>query len=113
MQTKMNLVFYSMIFLLSFSLSQNSFAAEETGDMDLLLKYENGNKAGIDSMMLKIYRDSEKIPLREISVQSNPINIAGLPLEHKYKIEVYYNEHFQSVDYYDLKKTKNNFEIFI
>ena len=100
------------MFLLSFSLLvQNSFAAEETGDMDLLLKYENGNKAGIDSTILKIYQDSEKIPLREIPVQTNPISITGLPLEHKYKIEVYYNEHFQSVDYYDLKKTKNNFEI--
>lgn len=112
MQTNMNLVFYSMMVLLSFSLlMQNSFAVEETGNMDLLLKYENGNKASIDSTILKIYKDSEKTPLREIPVQSNPISITGLPLDHKYKIEVYYNDHFQSVDYYDLKKTKNNFEM--
>ncbi|MEK6865934.1 MAG: hypothetical protein AABX46_00660, partial [Thermoproteota archaeon] len=110
----MNLVIYSTIFLLSFSLlSQNSFAVEETGDMNLLLKYENENKASIDSTILKIYKDSEKIPLREIQVQSNPISITGLPLEHKYKIEVYYNDHFQSVNYYDLKKTNNNFEMTI
>ena len=112
MQTNMNLVFYSMIFLLSFSLLvQNSFAVEETGDINLLLKYENENKASIDSTILKIYKDLEKTPLREISVQSNPISITDLPLEHKYKIEVYYNDHFQSVDYYDLKKTNNNFEM--
>lgn len=112
MQIKMNLVIYSTIFLLSFSLlSQNSFAVEETGDMNLLLKYENENKASIDSTILKIYKDSEKIPLREIQVQSNPISITGLPLEHKYKIEVYYNDHFQSVNYYDLKKTNSNFEM--
>lgn len=112
MQIKMNLVIYSTIFLLSFSLlSQNSFAVEDTGDMNLLLKYENENKASIDSTILKIYKDSEKIPLREIQVQSNPISITGLPLVHKYKIEVYYNDHFQSVNYYDLKKTNSNFEM--
>ena len=112
MQTKINLVFYSMIFLLAFSLLvQNSYAVEDTGNMDLLLKYENGNKADINSIILKIYKDSEKIPLREISAQSNPISITDLPLGHKYKIEVYYNDHFQSVNYYDLKKTMNNFEM--
>ena len=111
MQTNINLIFYSMIFLLSFSLlPQNSFA-EETGDMDLLIKYENGVKASVDSTILKIYKDSEKIPLREITVQNNPISITNLPLGHKYKIEVYYNDHFQSVNYYELKKTTNNFEI--
>ncbi len=112
MQIKINIVLYSMIFLLFFSLLiQNSFAVEETGNMDLLLKYENGNKADINSIILKIYKDSEKIPLREISAQSNPISITDLPLGHKYKIEVYYNDHFQSVNYYDLKKTMNNFEL--
>lgn len=112
MQINMNIVLCSIIFLLSFSLLvQNSFAIEETGNMDLLLKYTNGNKADINSIILKVYKDSEKIPLREISAQSNPISITDLPLGHKYKIEVYYNDHFQSVNYYDLEKTMNNFEI--
>src|SRR5690349_12918107 len=113
MQIKTKIVICSVIFLTYFLLTvQNSFA-EETGNIDLLLKYENGNKADVHSMVLKIYKDSEKIPLKEISAQNNPISITDLPLNHKYKIEVYYNDHFQSVNYYDLKKVSNNFEMVI
>ncbi|CAD6518872.1 conserved hypothetical protein [metagenome] len=76
-----------------------------------MIKYENGNKAGIDSTVLKIFKDLEKTPIREIHVENNPVNITNLQLGHKYKIEVYYNDHFQSVDYYNLKEKANNYEI--
>ncbi|MBM2819814.1 MAG: hypothetical protein HW410_1496, partial [Nitrosarchaeum sp.] len=61
-------------------------------------------------MSLKIYRDSEKTPLKEIQLQSNPISITGLPLNHKYKIEAYFKDLYQGVNYYELKQTKNDFE---
>jgi len=111
MKANINLVFYSIISIIFFSMMyQNSFA-ENTGNIDLLIKYENGNKAGIDSLILKIYKDLEKTPIKEIQVESNPINIADLELGHKYKIEVYYNDLYQAVNYYDLKETSNNYEI--
>ncbi|MCE9653374.1 MAG: polysaccharide deacetylase family protein [Nitrosarchaeum sp.] len=113
MQARINLVFYSVISILFFSmLIQNTFA-ENTGNIDLLIKYENGNKAGVDSLILKIYKDLEKTPVKEIQVENNPVSITNLELGHKYKIEVYYNDHYQATDYYDLKEKSNNEEIVI
>ena len=110
----MKIVFSIILFLLFFVMfTPNSFALEETGNIDLLLKYENGNKADVNSTILKIYQDLDKITFKEIIVQDNPVKITNLPLNHKYKIEVYYNDHFQGVDYFDMIKTSNNFEMTI
>jgi len=111
MQINLKILILLTIFLASFSISIEQIFAESTGNIDLLLKYDNGNKASIESTSLKIYKDFDKNPITEIQVQSNPVQITNLPLNHKYKIELYYNDHFQSVDYYDLKKTANNFEM--
>jgi|CXWL01.1.fsa_nt_gi peptidoglycan/xylan/chitin deacetylase (PgdA/CDA1 family) len=107
----MKIVFYSLVLLFTFSFTvQNSFAAETTGDISLLLNYDTGSKASVADMSLKIYKDSEKTPLKEIQLQSNPISITGLPLNHKYKIEAYFKDLYQGVNYYELKQTKNDFE---
>ncbi|MBS3921650.1 MAG: polysaccharide deacetylase family protein [Nitrosarchaeum sp.] len=110
MLTNMNLVF-SVFFVICCSIMiQNAFG-ESTGEINLLIKYENGVKASVESTTLKIYKDTEQTSFREISVQSNPVNIQDLPLNHKYKIELYYNEQYQSTEYYDVKKLKNDFDI--
>ncbi|HSA76549.1 MAG TPA: polysaccharide deacetylase family protein [Nitrosarchaeum sp.] len=89
---------------------QNAFG-ESTGEINLLIKYENGVKASVESTTLKIYKDTEQTSFREISVQNNPVSIQDLPLNHKYKIELYYNEQYQSTEYFDVKKLKNDFDI--
>jgi peptidoglycan/xylan/chitin deacetylase (PgdA/CDA1 family) len=108
----MRIILYSALFLFAFSLlTQNSFAAEETGDISLLLTYDTGSKASFTDMSLKVYKDLEKVPLKEILLQSNPVDITGLSLNHKYKIEVYFKDLYQGVGYYELKQVKNDFTI--
>lgn len=112
MLSNMNLIF-SVFFIICCSIIfQNAFG-ESNGEINLLIKYDNGVKASVESTTLKIYKDNEQTSFREIVVQSNPINISDLPLNHKYKIELYYNDQFQSTEYYDVKKLKNDFDITI
>ena len=105
----MKFILCSMVFLLAFSfLIQNSFAAEGTGDISILLTYDTGAKASFTDMSVKIYKDLETTPIQEIQIQSNPFVISGLPLNHKYKIEGYFNDLYQGVRYFDLKQEKND-----
>lgn len=112
MLTNMNIIFSLIVVIGCSIMIQNAFG-ETSGDINLLIKYDNGVKASVDSTTLKIYKDNEQTSFREISVQSNPVYISDLPLNHKYKIELYYNDQFQSTEYYDVKKLKNDFDITI
>jgi peptidoglycan/xylan/chitin deacetylase (PgdA/CDA1 family) len=103
---------YSAVLLLTMSFFfQYSFAATATGDISLLLTYENGSKVSLEDMSLKLYKDSDKVPFREVQAKTNPVELLDLPLDHKYKIEVYYKDLYQDVRFYDLKEEKNDFVI--
>lgn len=112
MLTNMNLIFSVFFVICCLVMIPNAFG-DSNGEINLLIKYENGVKSSVESTTLKIYKDTEQTSFREISVQNNPINIPDLPLNHKYKIELYYNEQYQSTEYYDVKKLKNDFDITI
>ncbi len=112
MLTNRNIIF-SIFFVICCSIMIQNVFGESNGEINLLIKYENGVKASVESTTLKIYKDTEQTSFREILVQNNPVNISDLPLNHKYKIELYYNEQYQSTEYYDVKKVKNDFDITI
>lgn len=82
------------------------YADQNTGSIEINVKYTNQDRADYSSMTLKVYQDINTVPYKEISLLSaNPYNIVSLPIGHKYKIEVYANGMYSSTDYVDLQSS--------
>ncbi len=61
--------------------------AEETGNIRLDLKYENGDRVSTWQTTLKIFQDDGKEPFAIVEFpDSNPYEIKSLPLDHKYTV---------------------------
>ncbi|MBI3641128.1 MAG: hypothetical protein HY222_01910 [Thaumarchaeota archaeon] len=80
------------------------YADQNTGSIEINVKYTNHDRADYSSMTLKVYQDFNTVPYKEISsLSANPYNIVSLPIGHKYKVEVYANGMYASADYVDLQ----------
>ena len=86
--------------------------AEKLGSITAQLSYANGDRAYTYVTSSKIYQDFNKNPYREIeSVSENPFDIASLPLNHQYKIEVYVNGIIAGMSYVNLQTEHQDVDI--
>ena len=100
-----------VLFTLIFQNPITSFA-ENTGTIELELRYENGDRISTYQTVLKIFQDKIIEPLRIIEFpESNPLMIESLPLDHKYTVKVYVNDMFAEQSFIILDEFKEKLEI--
>ena len=81
-------------------------STQDTSSIIVTLAYVGGDRAYSSTMALKVYQDANQTVYRDVeSLSGNPFNITSLPVNHRYKIEVYANGMYSSVGYVDLQKT--------
>jgi len=101
------------MFTLIFQNPITSFA-EETGDIELELRYQNGDRIITYQTVLKIFQDKISEPIRIIEFpESNPYIIESLPLGHKYTVKVYVNDMFAEQSFIILDESKEKLKILI
>lgn len=89
-----------------------TYGQQGTGSIEVDVKYTNGDRADYSGMVLKVYQDFSKTPYKVIeSLSSNPYNIPLLPLGHKYKVEVFVNSMYSSVNYVNLQSNQERLDI--
>ena len=102
-------VFLSLI-LLNHTLS----FAEETGSIDLEIKFVNNDRISNWQTVLEIFQDNDTNPYRIIEFpESNPYVIDSLPLDHKYTVKIYVNDMYAEQAFVFLKETKAQMNVFI
>lgn len=77
-----------------------SYGEQNEGVLQINIKLWGGDLADYHGIVLKIYQDLSQTPMI-IPLPSNPYSVS-LPLDHRYKIEVYVNSMYANVDYVDL-----------
>ncbi len=103
----------TVLFALIFQNPITSFA-ENTGTIELELRYENGDRINTYQTVLKIFQDKINEPFRIIEFpESNPYVIESLPLDHKYTVKVYVNDMFAEQSFIILDESKEKLEILI
>ncbi|MFI5407542.1 MAG: collagen binding domain-containing protein, partial [Nitrososphaerales archaeon] len=89
------------------------YGEQSEGSLQINIKMWGGDLADYHGIVLKIYQDSSQTPMI-VPLPSNPYNVS-LPLDHRYKIEVYVNSMYANVDFVDLvndnQKAKLNIPI--
>jgi len=103
----------TVLFTLILQSIPTSFA-EETGNIKLDLKYENGDRVSTWQTTLKIFQDNGKEPFVIVEFpDSNPYEIKSLPLDHKYTVEVFVNDMFAEDAFVFLDKPEVGLKILI
>lgn len=115
--TSLNKLIYLLSIVVLFTLVfQNvlmSFA-EDTGNINVELKYENGDRVSTWQTTLKIFQDNNDELLRVIEFpESNPYEIKSLPLGHKYTIEVFVNDMYAEESFLFLNESEAELQISI
>jgi hypothetical protein len=78
------------------------YGEQENGTLEIDLMAVDGNPADYHGTALKIYQDNNNIPFETInSIPESQYNIS-LPLEHRYKIELYASGMLACTDYANL-----------
>ena len=75
--------------------------AEESQNIQIEVKYNNGDRADFYGMKLIVYQDQSKEVFLEKQLENNPETIS-VPENHKYKIEIYANGMYAGVGYVQL-----------
>ncbi|MGQ0605808.1 MAG: polysaccharide deacetylase family protein [Candidatus Nitrosotenuis sp.] len=102
-----------MVVLCALTIPQ-AFAQEKTGSLELFIKNENDDRVTPPGISVKIFKDLEAKSLQEIpSFEDNPTIVSSVPLNHRYKVEVYMNSMYAGTGFVDMKKEKENLEITI
>ncbi|MEM3173018.1 MAG: hypothetical protein QXE82_05720, partial [Candidatus Nitrosotenuis sp.] len=92
----------------------NEAFSQSTGTLNVSIKSENGDRVVPQGLVLKVFRGLDTLPLRELSpLNENPLAISSLPLNHRYKVEVYMNSMYAGVGFIDMKKEQEDLEITI
>ncbi len=106
-------LFVVLMFVCMITIPQ-AFAQEKTGSIDVFVKNTNGDRVAPVGMSIKIFKDLESKPLKEINpLEQNPISISSLPLGHRYKIEIYANSMYSDVGFVDLQKNQEKVDLTI
>ncbi|MCH7967269.1 MAG: polysaccharide deacetylase family protein [Thaumarchaeota archaeon] len=108
---KLNLFSRKFIYLLTMSaflslilLNYTLSFAEETGSIDLEIKFVNNDRISNWQTVLKIFQDGDINPYRIIEFpESNPYVIDSLPLDHKYTVKIYVNDMYAGEGFLSLK----------
>ncbi|MFB5615256.1 MAG: hypothetical protein ACE5RI_09240, partial [Candidatus Nitrosomaritimum yanchengensis] len=88
--------------------------AEETGSINLEIRFENGDRISNSQTVLKIFQDNDDTPYRTIEFpESNPYTIDSLPLGHKYTVKAYVNDMFAEERFLELNKSTMQMQMFI
>ncbi|CDI05460.1 exported hypothetical protein [Candidatus Nitrosotenuis uzonensis] len=107
---------FAFILILSaciFAVPHEAFS-QSTGTLNVSIKSENGDRVVPQGLVLKVFRGLDTLPLRELSpLNENPLAISSLPLNHRYKVEVYMNSMYAGVGFIDMKKAQEDLEITI
>ncbi|MFB5607999.1 MAG: hypothetical protein ACE5RG_07860, partial [Candidatus Nitrosomaritimum yanchengensis] len=96
--------------LLSLMVSLGSAYSEESNSLQIEIKYTNGDRIDAYQTTYKVYQDFDKTPIIEKELETNPETIS-LPINHKYKVEVYVNGMFTEVGYVELKESSEKLDI--
>lgn len=87
-------------------------SAQNAGSIEVFIKSESGDRVAPSGLSLKVFKDLGTAPLQEMTpVNENPATIRSLPVNHRYKIEVYMNSMYAGVGFIDLKTSHENLEI--
>jgi peptidoglycan/xylan/chitin deacetylase (PgdA/CDA1 family) len=95
-----------------FMIPAESFA-QSSGSVEVFVKNENGDRVPPEGLSVKIFRDQNTTPLRDLSVRENPLIIDSLQMNQRYKVEVYANSMYAGVGFVDLKTPYERVEITI
>jgi len=88
--------------------------AEETGTIELDLKFQNGDRVVTYQTVLEIFQDNIDEPYQIIEFpESNPYVIESLPLGHTYTVKVYLNDMFAEQSFIILDEPKEKLEMFV
>lgn len=87
---------------------------EETGSIEVAIKYTNGDKLNTWQTIIKVLQDDEEIPYVTIeNPETNPFLIESLPLGHKYYVEVYVNNMFAGLSFLNLEEGEAELNVII
>ncbi|NDB33175.1 MAG: hypothetical protein EB160_07035 [Nitrososphaeria archaeon] len=104
---------YTILLALSFVLFftiPHAFA--ETGTIELFLKNENGDRISPVDITLKVYKNLDTNPIKVIDqLDGNPFQITSLPLDQRYKVEVYVNSMYADSGFVDLQKPSQKLDM--
>jgi peptidoglycan/xylan/chitin deacetylase (PgdA/CDA1 family) len=110
---KFNVIKIGMILLImTIVFPINLGHSQESGIVQIEVKYTNGDRADFYGMSLTIYQDYNKQPILKKEMVNNPDSIS-LPKDHRYKIEVYANGMYGDVGYVDLNSNQEKINIII
>ncbi|MGD2106750.1 MAG: DUF2334 domain-containing protein [Nitrosopumilaceae archaeon] len=96
--------------LLSLVVSMGTTYSEESNLLQFEIKYTNGDRIDAYQTTYKVYQDYDKTPIIEKELETNPETIS-LPINHKYKVEVYVNGMYSEVGYAELKESSEKLNI--
>ncbi len=71
-----------------------AFSQTETGSIEIVLKYTNGDYVPPSEITLFLYQDKNSNPYLEELITSNPVIFTSLPLYHRYDVEIFINGMF-------------------
>ena len=108
-----NLIFGAIIAIaiLIISVPINSGYAQQEGELEIFIKLQNGLRASPSGTTAVVYQDSTVEPFKVHEVTENPFFITALPLEHKYKIELYVDSIFTVHGLVNMEKAKQTIEL--
>ena len=105
---------FVILLVVGILLVPSALAQEKTGSIEVFIKSENNDRIVPVGLSIKIFKDLETVPLKEVTpLETNPTVISGLPMGHRYKVEVYMNSMYAGVGYADLQKSQDKMEITI
>lgn len=88
-----------------------SYGEQNKGVLQINLKSWGGETVDYHGIVLKIYQDFSQTPVL-VPLSSNPYSVS-LPLDHRYKIEVYVNGMYANVDFVNLTSGNQKSELSI
>jgi len=95
---KLNKILVLFIIIVTLIISFENVYAEELETIEVEVKYFNGDRADFTGMKLLVYQDFDQSIFLEKKLEGNPDYIT-LPINHKYKIEVYANGIYANIAY--------------
>jgi len=99
-----SIILVAFVFGISF---EDAFAEEQ---IQVEVKYNNGDRADFYGMKIVVYQDFDKTIFLEKQLENNPDTIT-VPENHRYKIEVYANGMYAGVGYVQLENNPENITI--
>lgn len=99
-----------LVFFIILSFVPQSFS-QQTGSIEIEVKYTNGDRVDFNETSLVIYQDSHKDPIMKKTMTKNPEIIESLAIGHRYKIETFVNNIYGSTIFVDLREAKQRVDV--